>query len=171
MDHWRPPKSAVISGRGSQGNNPRLFSPDHVHDEEGLYRHVRNDPHNFAGEGVDWRVSQAAFGDRSRKPSVDRAWLKDYDPRNSQHDSTDCVVCLVANDVRTVKDISPREVDVVPDPVKDHQTEPDNPAHALVVTVPALDNNSQFKRLKKALAKRCTVMIMPGGTTPGPGSV
>lgn len=135
-----------------------------------MYRHVRNDPRNFAGKGADWRVSTAAFGDRSRQPSVDRAWLRDYEPRNSQHDPTDCVVCLVAGDVRTVKDVAPREVDVVPDPVQDHQTLPDNPAHALVVTDPALDNDSQFKRLKRALAKRCIVMIMPGGATPGSGS-
>jgi len=141
-----------------------------VHDEEGLYRNVRNDPHNFAGEGADWRVSQAAFGDRSRQPSVDRAWLRDYEPRNSQHDPADCVVCLVAQDVRTVRDVAPREVDVVPDPVLDHHILPDNPAHALVVTDPALDNNSQFRRLKRALAKRCTVMIMPGGATPESGS-
>lgn len=137
--------------------------PSHVADEEGLYRHVRNDPRNFTGEGAEWRVSQAAFGDRSRKPSVDRAWLKDYEPRNSQHDSTDCVVCLVAGDVRAKIDISPRDVDVVPDPIEGHEAWPDNPAHALVVTDFAFDNDSQFKKLKKALSKRCLMLIPPGG--------
>lgn len=137
----------------------------YVDSEEGLYRHVRDDPRIVAGEGAEWRVSQAAFGDRSRKPSVDRAWLKDYEPRRSQHDSTDCIVCLIAGEVRTITDIAPREVDVVPDPIEGHSTLPDNPAHALVVTDTDFDNNSQFKRLKKALAKRCRVLIPPGGET------
>ncbi len=144
-----------------------MFSVDHVHDEEGLYRHVRNDPRNFTEEGHTWRVSQAAFGDRSRQPSVDRAWLKGYEPRNSQRDPTDCVVCLVAGDVRTKIDISPRDVDVVPDPIEGHETLPDNPAHALVATDCPFDNDSQFKKLKKTLAKRSVVMIMPGGEGSG----
>lgn len=59
-------------------------------------------------------------------------------------------------------DVSPRDVDVVPDPIKDHETEPDNPAHALVVTDRAFDNDSQFRRLKRALAKRCRLLIPPG---------
>ena len=92
---------------------------------------------------------------------MDRAWLKGYEPSNSQLDSTDCVVCLVAGEVRTKIDVSPRDVDVVPDPVEDHETLPDNPAHALVVTDPAIDNNSQFKKLKRALAKRSVIMIPP----------
>lgn len=140
-----------------------MFSPDHVHNDEGLYRHVRDVPHNFSGEGNERRVSQAAFGDRSRKPSLDRAWLRDYDPRNSQRESTDCIVCLMAGDVRTKIDISNRDVDVVPDPIEGHESWPDNPAHALVVTDPAFDNDSQFKKLKKALARRCKVLIPSSG--------
>ncbi len=139
-----------------------MFSLGHVHDDEGLYRHVRNDPRNFKDEGTHRRVSQSAFGDRSRKPSVDRAWLKNYEPRNSQRDPTDCIVCLGAGEVRTQIDVSPRDVDVVPDPIENHDTLPDNLAHALVVTDRPFDNDSQFKRLKKALAKRCIIMIPPG---------
>ena len=142
-----------------------------MHDEEGLYRNVRNDPRNFAPEGATWRVSQAAFGDRNRQPSVDRAWLKGYEPSNSQLDSTDCIVCLVAGEVRTKIDVSPRDVDVVPDPVENHETLADNPAHALVVTDRAFDNSSQFKKLKKALAKRSVIVIPPPSDTPdGPAT-
>lgn len=162
MGSCRRLRSAARCGRGSCGNKLRLFSPSHVEDEEGLYRHVRNDPRIVTGEGTNWRVSQAAFGDRSRKPSVDRAWLRDYEPRNSQHDSTDCVVCLVTGEVRTIIETSPRSVDVVPDPVEGHESLPDNPAHALVVPNKPFDNDSQFKRLKKALAKRCLMLIPPG---------
>ena len=157
----RPQSSAATSGGGLWGNSQKMISLDYAHDDEGLYRRVRNEPHNYSGEGDDWRVSQAAFGDRSRKPSVDRACLKGYEPRNSQHDPTDCLVCLVAGDVRTKIHMSPRDVDVLPDPIEGHATQPDNPAHALVVTDPAFDNNSQFKRLKKALAKRCIMTILP----------
>jgi hypothetical protein len=74
---------------------------------------------------------------------------------------------LVAGDVRTKIDISPRDVDVVPDPIEGHEILSDNPAHALVVTDPAFDNDSQFKRLKKALAKRSVIMITPGGVGSG----
>lgn len=139
-----------------------MFSPGHVHDEESLYRRVPDEPHNFAGEGTQRRVSSQAFADRSRQPSVDRAWLKDNQPRNAKRNPSDCVVGLVAGEVRTKIDVSPKDVDVVPNPIKGHKTEPDNPAHALVVTDEPWDNDSQFKRLKKALAKRCSILILPG---------
>ena len=131
-----------------------------MHDEEGLYRSVQNDPRLFTKVGDVWRVSQAAFSDRNQQPSVDRAWLKDHEPRNSQFRSTDGIVCLETRDVRNIKDVSPREVDVMPAPVEDHETLPDNPAHALVVTNKAL-GGSQFKKLKKALARRSVFMIPP----------
>lgn len=162
MGLCRPLKSAASCGRGSFGSRQRLFSLGHVHDKENLYRRVPDDPRNFAVEGSHHRVSSAAFSDRSRQPSVDRAWLKGDQPRNSKKSPSDCVVGLITEEVRTKIDISPRDVDVVPDPIKGHATEPDNLAHALVITDPAFDNDSQFKRLKRALAKRCTMLILPG---------
>ena len=139
-----------------------MFSLSEVHDEENLYRRVPDEPHNFAGEGAEFRVSSQAFADRGRKPSVDRAWLKGNQPRNARQNPSDCVVGLVAGEVRTKIDVSPRDVDVVPDPIKDHESEKDNLAHALIVTDKPWDNDSQFKRLKRALAKRCSILIMPG---------
>jgi hypothetical protein len=52
---------------------------------------------------------------------------------------------------------------VSPDPIENHETLPDNPAHALVVTDQAFDNDSQFKRLKRALARLSRCLIKPGG--------
>ena len=136
-----------------------------MHDREDLYRRVPNVPINFVtdGNGNKLGISSAAFGDRSRRPSVDRAWLRSDEPRNSQLNETDCVVGLLTGDVRTKIDVSPRDVDVVPDPVQDHETIPDNPAHALIVTDKAFDTEGQFKRLKRQLAKRCACLIPPAG--------
>ena len=127
-----------------------------------MYRRVQDDPRNFKEEG---EVSAAAFGDRSRKPSVDRAWLKDYEPQNSRRNLTDCIVCLVTGEVRTRIDLSSKDIDVVPDPISGHPVEPDNLAHALIVTIPEFDNDSQFRRLRRALAKRAKMLVPPGGTS------
>jgi hypothetical protein len=134
-----------------------------VHDDEELYRRVPNQPINF-GDAVndEIRVSSAAFGDRSRRPSVDRAWLRSYDPSMTQWEATDCVVGLITREVHKIIDVSPRVVNVSPDPIENHETLPDNPAHALVVTDQAFDNDSQFKRLKRALARLSTCLITPG---------
>ena len=94
---------------------------------------------------------------------MDRAYLRNNDPRNSQWDPTNGIVSLITREVRSIVDIRPRSVDVVPNPIKDHPTLDDNPAHALVVTEPAFDNDSQFKKLKKALARSCRWLILPGG--------
>lgn len=136
---------------------------DRVDDDEKLYRRVPNHPGNIVPlENGEYRVSSAAFGDRQMKPSVDRAKLRNNDPRNSQDSPTDYVAGLVAHDVRNKIDV-PRNingkqerchVDVIPDPIKDHPDLPDNPAHALICAVPDLspDEKAVFRKLKTALA-------------------
>jgi hypothetical protein len=136
-----------------------------VHKDETLYRVVVDDPRNYTrlSDG-EIKISSAAFGDKSRRPSVDRAYLRDNDPRNSQWGQTDGIVSLITREVRSMIDVRPRSVDVIPNPIKDHPTLPDNPAHALIVTEPDFDNDSQFKKLKKALARTCRWLIPPGGS-------
>jgi hypothetical protein len=139
-----------------------LFSLDHVHDDETLYHVVVDDPRNFKVVNGELKLSSTAFGDRERRPSVDRAYLRDNDPRNSQWDPSDCIVSLITHEVRSVVDVRPRAVDVIPDPIENHPTLCDNLAHALIITKPAFDNDSQFKKLKKALTRIYTVLIPPG---------
>lgn len=139
-----------------------MFSHDRVADEEVLYRRVPNHPINF-GPVVDGvrRVSSAAFGDRGLQPSVDRAWLRDNKPENSQLSPTDCIASLVAFDVRT-KTNSSRTIDVRPDPIKNDPELPDNPTHALITAEPAFtSNNTEFKKFKRALARLSRWEIAP----------
>lgn len=150
------------------------MTDDFVADDETLYRRIPQREGNFKLENGVYRVSSAAFGDRNLQPSVDRAKLKNNEPKNSQTDATDLVVSLLTEDVRyrTTETMPPRrilgtnescQVDVVPDPVKDHTTLPDNPAHALIRAVPDFksDEKTLFRKLTKALARLAQWEIAP----------
>ena len=131
------------------------MSADRVEDEEVLYRNVRLDDCFRSGPE---KVRSSAFMDRERKPSVDRAELCDHNPFYTRRGS-DGVVSLLAGEVRQIGDVVLQaplrvyEVDVQPDPIKDHPELPDNPAHARIYLRPDSDNDKLFRRLRIALAR------------------
>ena len=137
-----------------------------VQDNEELYRNVRGkleDKEYSIQEGKP-RIEYHAFWDRSKKPSVDRAKLKNFDPASALLCRTNGIVSIKASDVRAIgtvktkhenKVIADHAVDVIPDPTDE------NPAHAIIIVKPELfDTKSKqrnaFKLLQIALAELAT---------------
>jgi len=108
---------------------------DRVLDDEILYRRVPDREENYERDNGSYNLLPAAFLDRAKQPSVDRAILRGNDPTECRWEPTDLVVSMITVEVRRIDDIS-RTVDVVPDPIKDHLQLPDNPAHALITADP-----------------------------------
>jgi hypothetical protein len=144
---------------------------DTVGDDELLYRRVRKD---CIGRDTDNKpfYHSTAFNDRYLKPSVDRAHINRFDPQPTRFDETnsDAVVSLIASRVRAIKSVmnhnapgnasAPHVIDVLPSPVRNHPTLPDNPAHAQIqATDPITD--TAFGHLRKALAKMSTPVLAP----------
>ena len=114
-----------------------------MQDNEELYRNVRGklEDKEYSIQDENSELSITSFWDRSKKPSVDRAELKDFDPASALLCKTNGIVSIKASDVRaigTVKTkhanevIADHAVDVIPDP------NPDNPAHAIIIVKPEL---------------------------------
>lgn len=126
-------------------------------DDEQLYRRVPCDPTFFSVANGKLRLSTAAFNDPAKKPSVDRASLRNNDPHSSKTDDSQGIVGLLTADVRRIGSVTKTDkkgatvgvhaVDVTPDPL-DH-----NPSHALVVVEPQFESNRPFERLKESLAR------------------
>ncbi len=103
------------------------------------------------------QISSEAFRDRDRKPSVDRAELRGYDPTLSKLSDTDGVISLMTADVRAIGIVKTKiqnedAVDVVYAPTSE------NPAHSLIIVKPEFfgSKNKQrnvFKLLQFALAE------------------
>jgi hypothetical protein len=77
---------------------------DYVRNEEELYRSVRGkleEEYSYSSKG-SLQISSEAFRDRDRKPSVDRAELRGYDPTLSKLSDTDGVISLMTADVRAI---------------------------------------------------------------------
>ena len=151
-----------------------MYKNASVWEDEELYRSVRNKL------GVEYiyyegklRIRSDAFRDLSKKPSVDRAKLKEFSPFCSKLSDTDGIVSLIAADVRaigTVKttvrnaEVVVHAVDVIYDP--NPKSDPENYAHSQIVVNPdffrtdIFDTNSKkertFYKLKKALARLAT---------------
>lgn len=135
---------------------------DTVDDDELLYRRIRS---IVAGQTC-FRVENgrvvftvAAFLDRHKKPSVDRAKLQGFEPHRSRQSIDDGIVELIAVRIRAIGIVHQRDsagrvvsehvVDVVPAPIENQ------PAHAEVITRPAIGGKA-FERLKEALARLAT---------------
>jgi len=139
---------------------------DFVADDEVLYRRVPNTTSHFAYPEGRLHISSSAFNDPARKPSVDRARLRGNKPNLTKVRPTDGVVSLIARDVRAIANVVQQDqlgevrqrhsVDVAPAPLEPCGQAPGNPAHALIVTDPALASNSAFDRLKESLARLAT---------------
>jgi hypothetical protein len=142
----------------------RLISNGNIGNDEKLYRRVRDHSGNYKKlEDGRYRVSSAAFGDRGRKPSVDRAILHNNDPKKTQRESTDFVTRVMCHEVRGILDvrhtINGREqqyaIDAKPDPIRNDPNEPNNLAHSLIIAAPEIPANptTVFKKLTIALAR------------------
>lgn len=141
----------------------QLMPEDTIESEEGLYRRVPSNQGKYAIVEGRLRFSSTAFNDPGRKPSVDRAKLRNS-PEETKWDPTDGVVSLVAFEVRAIKventeatkdDPSHYSVDIVPRPIPAGNPEqlPENMAHAQIESDPVMASGSRFRKLKEALAQ------------------
>lgn len=128
-----------------------------VEAEEVLYRRVLKDRgYSYVAGSVVFSAS--AFNDAQKKPSVDRASLRNS-PEETKWQETDGVTHLRALDARAIVlsgapgggnfavDVVHREI--VPD---NPDRLPANPAHAQIETTPE-PGTARFDKLKEALAK------------------
>lgn len=136
---------------------------DFIRDDEVLYRSVRGKyGEEYAYDNIGkLKISSEAFRDRDRKPSVDRAEFRGFNPVLSKLRDTDGVVSLIAADVRAIgtvktkilnEDVVIHAVDVVYAPT------PENPAHSQIVVNPEFFGSKSkqrnvFKLLQLALAE------------------
>src|SRR5687768_15922496 len=88
-----------------EGAAPRpLESDDHVDDQELLYHAVR-EKHFIRHSETDITVSENAYYDSRKQPSVDRAQLNDSEPQRTRFRESDAIVSLVTADVRGIESI------------------------------------------------------------------
>jgi len=130
-----------------------------VTDTEILYRSVRtNSEGGYKDENGTIRISASAFNDRHWQPSVDRATLKNNDPIESQKSPTDCVVSLIAKEIReekVEKNGTEYILDIKPDPKED------NKAHAIIIPSPEYQNENAFRKVKERLARLSKIILKP----------
>jgi hypothetical protein len=115
-------------------------------------------------------VSANAFNDPQQKPSVDRAHLTRFDPQHTRWEQSDAIVSLMTHEVRAIRSvientatgqpIGPYSFEVRPDPIQNHETLPDNPAHAQIEADRQM-TGSAFKRLKEVLAQMISPILDP----------
>ncbi|SRR6266581_710574 len=133
---------------------------DRVDDDEEVYRRV---PPSIAAGQMCYEVEQgrvvfktAAFNDRSKCPSVDRATLRLFNAHRTRQREEDGIVALTADAIRRLgpialnrskKPVPVCAVDVSPDPIFFT-----NFAHAIIIARPAI-TGSAFNRLKDGLVR------------------
>ena len=127
-----------------------------VENEEVLYRRLAMNwgLYRLAAAGTV-QISSQAFADRNQRPSVDRAWLRSFDPSFTRLDPTDGVISLQAGDVRAIDTLqqSDEQGNVIQVRVDvEHVPIPGNYAHAEVYTAPPC-TKSAFRRLRERLAQ------------------
>ena len=147
---------------------------DYVRDNEELYRSVRGkleDKEYMLTDGK-LRILPKAFSDKHRKPSVDRAILRD-NPSLSRLKDTDGIISLIAGDVRALGAVETKtedkEIIHAVDVIYAHT--PENPAHSKIAVTPEFfgSTNKQkfaFRLLRIALAALATKSgwtLRPGG--------
>ncbi len=132
---------------------------DIVRNEEKLYRSVRGeieyDEYSINDTG-EYIIQPAAFRDRNKQPSVDRAKLRDFNPSLSKLSGTDGIVSLIVGEVRCLPkndiELIDHTIDVVYMPTME------NPAHSQIMITPKSSISKTrakkaFKSLQKALAR------------------
>lgn len=143
-----------------------MDNSDYVQDDEELYRSVRGklEDKEYSIQKGKLIIEPAAFQDRYKQPSVDRAKLRGYNPALSQKSETDGIVSIRVGEVRAIGTVKTRisngnvddhAVDVIPDSTYE------NPAHAKIIVKPEFwgsksKQRNAFKLLRIALAKLAT---------------
>ena len=137
-----------------------------ISDDEQLYRSVRgalrDNEYTYDSTGR-LKFRSNAFRDRKKKPSVDRAKVRAFEPSLSKLNETDGIVTLLTADVRGIGDVITR---IDETPVR-HRVDVDyaplaqNPAHCQIVVRPEyLDSKAKqenaFYLLRVALARLAT---------------
>ena len=86
---------------------------DFVRDDEELYRRVRSESkfEEYFFDRGKLIINPAAFNDPYKKPSVDRAELKELNPSLSKLDETQGIVSLMTADVRAIKEVETKTED------------------------------------------------------------
>lgn len=138
------------------------MADDNVLDDEHLYRRVSNSSTLYTMVEGKLRLSSGAFNDPDsangeKRPSVDRATLRNNDPSAAKTHPTQGVVGLVTSDVRAIRSVTKtdqkgnviaiHDVDVIPDRL------PTNDSHALITVTPNFESRRPFDRLKDSLAR------------------
>ncbi|MDE0425272.1 MAG: hypothetical protein OXI94_14920, partial [Gemmatimonadota bacterium] len=138
---------------------------DSVRNDELLYRSVRSESEveEYFFDRGKLIIRPAAFNDKGKKPSVDRAELREFDPSLSKLNETDGIVSLIAGDIRGIKEVKTKAedknvvhaVDVIYDPT------PENSAHSQIIVAPEFFGTGSkqkrtFKKLRIALATLAT---------------
>ena len=138
-------------------------SEDRVADCEMLYR-VVFDEDISRGENGAVVVGSQAFRDRYNRPSVDRAHLRNFNPRLARDTFGEDrgVIVIFAHEVRAISPLDaydPKgnpiegpQIDVEPKPVNEPDL-PLNPAHAEIFGTPAIKKDNLFKRLNVRLSR------------------
>lgn len=138
---------------------------DRVDDSEILYRAVSDRPQYLErAEDGTIRFNSTAFADRARRPSVNRALLTNFNPQTTQRDASDCVVSVIAYDVRQIYEMrSDNKGDIIQTYVADVEPVPlpENPSHAEIFGRPEFDNDKVFRRICLSLVRASRIEIVP----------
>src|SRR5438128_9867232 len=112
----------------SEGDSRPALPEDRVGDDERLYRSVR-EKFFIRHSETEVTVSEHAYNDARRQPSVDRARIIGFDPQRGRFRESDAIVSLIAWQVRAIGSIiqnsptgapmEPYRFDVIPRPIKD----------------------------------------------------
>lgn len=138
-----------------------------VQGDEILYRSIRGEEGNEYSTRSDGKpeFNEEAFKARNRKPSVDRAKLRDH-PSLSLLSQTDGIVSLIVGQVRAIKSVEKPEgkdayaVDVIFAPTME------NPAHAEIIVIPEyFGSNKKRKHAYKLLRIALAVIATKNGWT------
>lgn len=137
-----------------------------ISNEEHLYRSVRGElrenEYTYDTTGR-LKIRSNAFRDRNKKPSVDRASLREFNPALSRLDVSDGIVTLLTADVRAIGDVTTRidETSVRHRVDVDYAPLAQNPAHSQIVIYPdylgsKTKQENAFYLLRVALARLAT---------------
>lgn len=133
-----------------------------VADAEHLYRSVHDDErlHQTDRAGRLTHLSASAFNDVGKKPSVDRAAMRES-PEQSKKGPDQGIVTLVAGEVRVIKKVQQLDAkqNVVQAHVIDviHRPEVDNHSHSQIEAAPSIANDATFRRLRERLAQMAEI--------------
>jgi hypothetical protein len=140
-----------------------------VWNDEELYRSVRSelDVEEYIYSKGKLQIRSNAFRDINKKPSIDRAKLKEFNPFCSTLSDTDGIISLIAGDVRAIIEVGTKTedrdtthvVDVIYDP--NPKSDPENYAHSQIIVDPEFFGTDRkkertFYKLRRALARLAT---------------